>query len=710
MGPFEASSYSPSYNNLPYSEDSYRPADSYRAADNYRAADTYRAPDTQRAPNTQREVDTQRAPDTYRRADTYRPSRSKDPRLQPRPRQSSRSRSRSPERSNSRQRLSSGLNFNPRLREVSRSRESIIKKEHRTTPSPPPRPATPPRGMTGTNNVPLAPRRLSSIQKDTPTAANVTMSTTTTNPTISSNASSSEPTLTSAVTPKDKPLSMIKADARKLRRYNKYLSGPPDPPADIIVWIGISFYGPPKLHGKNDLHVSYSLVWEKGSFENVSKSFYGKQKNRTYGEFMAVSHILTMCPSNATLLIKTPYTEAIDAFEQPIKIVKYPDILDELRTTIKHQIRNRAGQIFWKRIPLRAGLPLSDMATSIADKTRKKEQKVMEQRLLAQQTQLATGSIISPLMPTSQPAVISFSPPFQLAQVVSNADSQAQTTGLQRRKMKSPTTESDRLAALLREKALATMRSGDQYSFSPSPATNDNKSTFDSVSGMTISKPMHMDEDGRLTKAVKSSLHTSAPQQQRQREQYLQQLPQYGSESQQLRDPRIQRKELGVDAPSATFLPQPSRSTKFPASSQSYATHGDDKMMYHERNESLANTVQSAIRSSPNTNTEVSRSLSMDNERSNGHATEASSSVSLSRNMGYSRSGINIELPTHKVQTKNEEHANDTDSNSNDEFYDALEHWVGKYREDDDDDDADEKDDGNGTDPSAVLSWISNIL
>ena len=363
---------------------------------------------------------------------------------------------------------------------------------------------------------------------------------------------------------------------------------------------------------------------------------------------------------------------------------------------------------------------------TVNDTNKQEDQQDIIQKQRVQQMQLLSGCITSPMTSPStsqaQAAPFSSSPSSsQLLRPLNNDAYQKQAVEPQRRKMKPPTVESDRLAILLRQKALSSMRSGNRHpSSSPSPtindsigSTNNNKITSNGESSMNTVQATHMDEDGRLTKATKASHHTSAPQQQRQQEQYLEQLHQHASGSQRPRDPRLQRKEPAASTTSTTLsssfnLPRPTRSTGIPhVGSGSYARNGNEGTMQCQRDKHLKKRMQNVIRSSPRTNTVVSRGLSMDKRRSNDHAIQASSS--LSKDMVNGINSTNGELPTHKVQKKIEVHG--TDSDSDDEFYDALDHWVGKYHEDLSDDDGDKKNDGSGTgDPSAALSWISNIL
>ena len=64
------------------------------------------------------------------------------------------------------------------------------------------------------------------------------------------------------------------------------MEGPPDPPADIIVWTAVSARLDRKSKKESSTYISaYALVWERGPFQNISQSLYGENRSNLYAEF-----------------------------------------------------------------------------------------------------------------------------------------------------------------------------------------------------------------------------------------------------------------------------------------------------------------------------------------------------------------------------------------------------------------------------------------
>ena len=64
------------------------------------------------------------------------------------------------------------------------------------------------------------------------------------------------------------------------------MEGPPDPPADIIVWTAVStrIYRKSK-QGPSAYNSAYALVWERGPFQHISQPLYGENRSNLYAEF-----------------------------------------------------------------------------------------------------------------------------------------------------------------------------------------------------------------------------------------------------------------------------------------------------------------------------------------------------------------------------------------------------------------------------------------
>ncbi|KAI9278354.1 hypothetical protein BDA99DRAFT_4322 [Phascolomyces articulosus] len=216
---------------------------------------------------------------------------------------------------------------------------------------------------------------------------------------------------------------------------------------------------------------------------------------------------------------------------------------------------------------------------------------------------------------------------------------------------------------MLRQRALASMRVAKDQQLDSMNKMMPNSSSNTSVPSIRESlatlRPMNLSGENRSSKARKTD-YTSTPSQQQQQNQQ----PDQGT-----RDPRLLR------------LIEPSVITNYLASPSGIGRSTEHLPRQREATQQFQNNV----RSFPSTDTARSRNVSL--ERSNGFPTSSS---------------INRSVPV-KRKIQEEEKEEDTD-----QFFDALDHWVGKYREDMEY--AEGQDPDTKVDPSATLSWISGII
>ncbi|KAI9484315.1 hypothetical protein BDB00DRAFT_856505 [Zychaea mexicana] len=323
-----------------------------------------------------------------------------------------------------------------------------------------------------------------------------------------------------------------------------------------------------------------------------------------------------------------------------------------LRSELRWEVRNRPG-VYFKKVPSRCGLPENDLACAMAEEARKDIEQQQQQQKQQQQ---------------QQQALI--------------AQNKAADSG-------------QSLETVLRQRALASMQADNtvsplsfmSYSSSLASAKTVRPFVAPQIASSSVNQQQdRVDEDGRLAKARKTSYSDTATAHQ-----------QVESHT---RDPRLRKKAPAsqqAHASTSAVVPplsapgaQPLQPPQAPQEQQQIRAHPQTRMAGRH-----LQMVQNIIRPTPETrNTVKNRGLS--SERSNDqHAKPTPPSSSPANNT--------FTAPAQ-------------DGESDEEFFDALDYWVGQHYEDlkkDTKGGSENKadDDGEGkADPSSTLSWISDLL
>ncbi|KAI8147225.1 hypothetical protein BJV82DRAFT_598236 [Fennellomyces sp. T-0311] len=227
-------------------------------------------------------------------------------------------------------------------------------------------PIMPAKAITGTNTTPILPRgtRAPDSVRASESASSSTMNV----------SLHTMPTVKSYVPPKlnggssmATPPQQSNTDKKK-KRLKEYLNGPADPPADVIVWTGVSARN--QTERSNFYTGAYAIVWEKGNYRNEVQTFHGRGKSNVYAEFAAVHEVLQICRNNECILIKTTSSEVINAIQNKMNTEFWEEVA-RVRTSLRRLVKSRTGRVIFKKVPSRVGLPHNDQACAMADKARK---------------------------------------------------------------------------------------------------------------------------------------------------------------------------------------------------------------------------------------------------------------------------------------------------------------------------------------------------